>query len=128
MNDLFRFNKVYFGLAVFLFITEILIACYVHDAIIRPYIGDLLVVILLYTFIRAFLNTPTIQTAIAVLLFSYFIETMQYFNVVRLLGMQDSNTARTIIGVSFEWIDIIAYTAGIALVLATEYITRRTKK
>ena len=33
---------------------EVLIAIYVHDAFVRPYIGDVLVVVVIYTFIRIF--------------------------------------------------------------------------
>ena len=39
---------------VILLLTEVLIALYVHDAFVRPYIGDVLVVIVIYTFIRIF--------------------------------------------------------------------------
>ena len=35
-----------------LLVVEILIALYIHDDFIRPYIGDVLVVIVIYTFIR----------------------------------------------------------------------------
>ena len=34
---------------VILLLTEVLIALYVHDAFVRPYIGDVLVVIVIYT-------------------------------------------------------------------------------
>jgi len=35
-----RFNKTYGLLALTLFITEVLIALYVHDGFIRPTVGD----------------------------------------------------------------------------------------
>ncbi|GAA0191980.1 DUF2809 domain-containing protein [Fulvivirga kasyanovii] len=114
---MFKFQKKYFFLTIGLLITEILIALYVHDRIIRPYIGDLLVVILIYTFFKSFLNVPVTKMALAVLLFSYAVEAGQYFGLVYLLGLEDYKIARIIIGVSFEWLDLIAYTAGIILVL-----------
>lgn len=114
---MFKFQKKYFFLTIGLLITEILIALYVHDRIIRPYIGDLLVVILIYTFFKSFLNVPVTKMALAVLLFSYLVEAGQYFGLVYLLGLEDYKIARIIIGVSFEWLDLIAYTAGIILVL-----------
>lgn len=120
MKRLLKFNKLYFGLAILLFVTEVLIACFAHDRIIRPYIGDLLVVILIYCFVKSFLITPVLLTAISVLVFSYAIEVLQFFHLVNILGLQDSKIARTIIGTSFEWIDLIAYTAGIAIVLLIE--------
>lgn len=117
---MFQFNKRYFLLTLLLFIVEVLIAMYVHDPIVRPYIGDVLVVILLYCFVRSFLRTPVVPTAIAVLLFSFLIETLQYFQIGHRLGLEHSQVAMTIIGSSFEWIDLIAYTAGFAIVLFIE--------
>jgi hypothetical protein len=120
---MFQFNKRYFLLALLLFVVEVLIALYVHDAIVRPYIGDVLVVILLYCFVRSFFRTSVVQTAIAVLLFSYLIETLQYFQIGHRLGLEHSPVAMTIIGNYFQWIDLVAYTFGIAIVLFIE--TRR---
>lgn len=119
-KPLFQFHWKYFLLALLLFLTEVFIAVYLHDAIIRPYGGDFLVVILIYCFVKSFLNTPVITTASAVLLFSYLIETLQYFHLVDLLGLEKSTIARTVIGTSFAWTDLLAYTLGILLVLAVE--------
>jgi hypothetical protein len=117
---MFKFKKEYFILALLIFGIEILIARFAHDRIVRPYIGDLLVVILLYCFIKSFLDTAPLKTALCVLLFSYAVETLQYFHVVTKLGLEHSSAARIIIGTSFEWIDLLAYTAGIALVIYSE--------
>jgi hypothetical protein len=114
---MFSFNKKYFFAAVVLFIIEVLIALYVNDAIIRPYVGDFLVVILLYCVVKAFFRIPCVPTAIGVLLFTYVIEILQYFQIVHRLGLQDSKLATVVIGSSFEWIDIIAYTAGVACII-----------
>jgi hypothetical protein len=104
---------------------EVCIGIYAHDRIIRPYIGDLLVVILIYCFVKSFLNISTISVAIGVLLFSYCIEILQYFHIVRLLGLENSNLARIVIGTSFAWMDIWAYTLGISLVLIIEKLLAR---
>ncbi|MFT5385169.1 MAG: hypothetical protein ACI81W_002574, partial [Saprospiraceae bacterium] len=40
-------------MTAFLFLIEVGIAVFIQDRIIRPYIGDLLVVILIYCFIRS---------------------------------------------------------------------------
>ena len=103
-----------------LFIIEVLIALYVHDEIIRPYIGDVLVVILMYCFIKSFLQLSVLPVAIFVLLFSFGIEFLQYLNIVEKLGLQNSKIARTIIGTSFAWIDLVCYTAGIIIILIAE--------
>lgn len=118
------FRKTYFLLFLLLLIVEVLIALFIHDRFIRPYAGDYLVVIMLYCFVRAFVKTPVLPAALAVLLFSYFIEVLQYFQVVSLIGLDDNEVARTIIGYQFEWIDILAYTLGIITVLLVEKIRK----
>lgn len=114
------FHKNYFILTILLFITEILIARYLHDNIIRPYGGDFLVVILIYCMVKTFLNTPIVPTAIAVLLFAYVVEILQYFRLIVLLGLQHSRLACIVFGTSFSWTDILCYTSGIAVVIAVE--------
>jgi hypothetical protein len=118
------FNKYYGLLALCLFIVEVLIALYVHDAIVRPYIGDLLVVILLYYFVKTFVNTSVLPTAIAVLLFAYAIEWLQYLQIVNWLGLQQNAIARTVIGTTFQWGDILAYTLGVIVVVAIEKVRK----
>ncbi len=49
-KTLFKFHRKYFFSTLLLFATEIFIAAYLHDAVIRPYGGDFLVVILIYCF------------------------------------------------------------------------------
>lgn len=115
-----KFNPRYFVYTILLFVTEVLIALFVHDQFIRPYVGDFLVVILIYCFVKSFLNTPVVPTAIAVLLFAYLVELLQYFHIVEVLGLQHSRAARIIIGSSFEWQDILAYTLGILAVVLVE--------
>jgi hypothetical protein len=122
---LLTFRKNYFLLFVLLFIVEVLIALYLHDRIIRPYIGDYLVVIMLYCFVRAFIKTSVLPAALAVLLFAYLIEVLQYFQIVSLLGLENNRVAKTVIGYQFEWIDMLAYTLGIITVLLLERMRRR---
>jgi hypothetical protein len=115
-----RFSKFYFVLTFLLFLIEVLIALYVHDSFIRPYVGDFLVVVLLYCFACSFVKAPVVPMALAVLLFSYLIETLQYFNVVQWLGLGNSRLANVIIGNYFTWSDIIAYTLGIGFTILVE--------
>jgi hypothetical protein len=119
---MFKFNLKYFALTVLLFITEMLIALYMHDAFIRPYGGDVLVGILIYCFVKSFLDTPIIPTALIVLVFCYAIEILQYFHYVELLGLQNSKLARIVLGTGFSWIDMLCYTAGMFIVLLLERI------
>lgn len=120
MHTIVKFNKGYFGLAAALFFIEVGIALFVHDDFIRPYFGDVLVVVLIYTFVKSFLETPVIATAIVVLLFSYTIEVLQYFDLIVFLHLENNRLAKCVLGNSFEWVDFIAYTVGILLVISAE--------
>ena len=115
-----RFNKYYFGLAILIFLIEVLIALYVHDEFVRPYLGDVLVVMLIYCFIKAFFRLPVLTAAIIVLMFSFTIEFLQYLNVVEMLGLEKSKVARIVIGTSFSWADLVMYAAGVGMILLIE--------
>lgn len=104
-------------IALLLFITEVCIALFMHDRFIRPFVGDVLVVMLMYYAIRSLLNLTVVSLAIGVLLFAFMVETLQYFHVVNRLGLQDNRLARIVIGTSFEWTDLLAYTIGFVLIL-----------
>ena len=118
-----RFHKTYALLSFLLFAVEVSIALFVHDRFIRPYVGDFLVVILLYCFVRSFFKTPVITTGVVVLLFAYAVEVTQYFDLAKRLGVQSNTVLRTLIGSSFEWSDMLAYTLGALAVVLIE--TRR---
>lgn len=125
-ENAFRLDKKSFLIAVVIFIIEVLIALYITDNFVRPYIGDVLVVILIYYFVKAFVNIGVWPLAIATLLFAYLIETLQYFQFVKLIGLGDNKLANIVIGNSFAWEDIIAYTIGITIVVLIEaYATKR---
>jgi len=46
-----HFQFRYFILAIINFFTDVFIAMFIHDGILRPYVRDFLVVILIYCFI-----------------------------------------------------------------------------
>ncbi|MBL7872521.1 MAG: DUF2809 domain-containing protein [Cyclobacteriaceae bacterium] len=123
------FTKNYFALAIFIFVIEVLIALFVKDNFVRPYVGDVLVVILMYSFVKSFLRVPVLLLAMSVLVFSFLIEALQYIKIVERLGLEKSHFARTVIGTSFAWADILAYMLGIAIILGVEtYLLRKSIK
>ena len=115
-----RLYKNYLIATVILFIVEVLIAMYMHDAIIRPFGGDYLVVMLVYCFVKSFINSPVVPTALYVLLFSYLVEISQYFHLVSLLGLQNSKLACTIMGTYFSFVDLLCYTLGVLTIIIIE--------
>jgi len=123
-----RFHKAYFLLAILLFIIEVCIARYFHGSFIRNYGGDFLVVIFLYCFIKSFLNFPVLLTAGWVLFFAYAVEISQYFHLINLLGLQNSMTAKLILGTTFSFTDLLLYTLGILLVIGLEVLREKLNK
>jgi hypothetical protein len=119
------FQKKYFTLLLALILVETFIAIYIHDAIIRPYIGDLLATIGIYCFVKTFFRLSVLKAAIGALIFSYIVEFSQYFKIVKLLGWQHSKAANILIGNSFSWTDILCYTIGALIVLGLEKLSNK---
>jgi hypothetical protein len=117
---MFSFQKNYFFFTILLLLIEVFIAVYIHDRFVRPYIGDLLVVILIYCFLKNFWNASVLKVAVSVLLFAFAVEASQYFNLINHLGLQNSRLSKIILGSSFHWFDMLAYTLGIILVIGIE--------
>ena len=78
--------KRVFYLIVFilLMVVETLIALYVHDDFIRPYIGDIIVVIVLYSFVRIFIPEKCGLLPLYIFIFSVAVEVMQYFKIINI--------------------------------------------
>lgn len=122
MKNVFRFNARYFMFAILLLAVEIYIAARVHDNFVRPYVGDYLVVMLMYCMLMSCCKLPVLPAAIVVLLFSYVIEWLQYWGMADKLGFTEPGLMRTLLGSYFTWTDIWAYTLGIATVVVLECI------
>ena len=122
MKHMLKFNIRYFAMAVLIFIIEVLIALYVKDRFIRPYGGDVLVVILIYCFVKSFFDFPIAPLSLGVLVFAFVIEILQCIKIVEKLGLEKSVIARTVMGTSFAWMDILAYIVGIGMVLFVEKV------
>ena len=81
--------------------------------------GDLLVVLLLYSFLKIFIKNNTIKTAVAVLVFSYSVEMLQFFELTDHFNIK-SKILLTILGSVFDVCDLAAYSFGFLIILAIE--------
>lgn len=77
---------------------------------------DVLVVVVIYTFVRIWIPESVRLLPLYVFLFAAGVEILQYFNIVELLGVQDNVFLRTIIGTSFDVKDILCYAVGCVLI------------
>jgi Protein of unknown function (DUF2809) len=114
---MFSFSKQYFFWTVILFLIEVYIAIFINDNFVRPFIGDVLVVILIYCFIKAFFKIKSSIAILSVFIFSCGVEILQYFNFVNYLGLQNNKILAVALGSTFDWKDIIAYAIGSVIVL-----------
>ena len=115
---------VIFCIEVFIALYEIIIGIYVRDNFVRPYMGDALVVVLVYSFVRIFIPTGVPRLPFYVFLFACFVEVLQYFQLVETLGITN-RALRIILGSTFDWKDIVCYGAGCILIFLFEQIFRR---
>ncbi|MBR5773352.1 MAG: DUF2809 domain-containing protein [Clostridia bacterium] len=116
---------IYALISLVIFITEVLIALYVDDNFIRPFGGDILVVILIACIVRIISPDKIRLLALWVFIFSVAVETAQYFDIVNLLGLGDITFFAVLIGTSFSFIDIICYAAGCLIFFAAEALLNR---
>ena len=113
------FSRRHALLSLLLFGIELLIGTQLDDAFIRPFVGDLLVVVLIYCLLRTLLEIPCYPLAIGVLVFAISVETGQYFHLAELLGVGHIRLARIIIGSTFDPKDLLAYLLGTMLIMAS---------
>ena len=106
---------------VVLFLLEILIALFVHDRFIRPYIGDLLVTVLLCCLCRAIIPGRLKLLPVYVFLLAAFVEFCQYIDVVKLLGLENNVLLSTLIGRTFSISDLFCYALGCLVFWGGEY-------
>lgn len=116
-------KRIGYGIAtITLLMIEVCIALFVHDNFIRPYIGDVLVVIVVYTFLRVFVPEGWRFLPIGVFLFAAGVEILQLFHIVELLGLEDNRFFSVLIGSVFDSKDIGCYAAGCLILGGYELI------
>ncbi len=120
-----KLNLKYLIVFFILLIVEIIIGVFVRDAIIRPYVGDILVVILMYAFIRGIIKKPVKYLPIYLFIFSCIVETAQYFRIVDILHLRKYKILSTIMGTSFDIKDILCYLIGTVILIIWERVERK---
>ncbi|UTX47393.1 DUF2809 domain-containing protein [Chryseobacterium sp. MA9] len=112
----FQFSLKYLLLTVFIFLVEVLIATKLSGIFfVRAYLGDVIVVMLLYTFVKSFVKVNDQKLILGILIFSFLIEFGQFFHIAEKLGFRPGSLMYIVIGNSFSWIDNLCYAAGCLL-------------
>ncbi len=87
--------------------TEILIALFVHDSFVRPYLGDVLAVVCVY-FLARTITVKTRYISIPVTLFAFCVELVQITNLSEILP----KPLDIIVGGTFDFADMLCYLIG----------------
>jgi hypothetical protein len=111
--------------ALALFLIEVLIALFLRDGIVRPYVGDVLAVALMYAVSRAVTPLRLVPALAVTLAIAFAIEFAQLLGLLGALGIRDNQVARIVLGGVFDPMDLAAYVAGVVLIVAVELGLRR---
>jgi len=114
-------RMLYTVVFLILLVIEVLIALFVHDRFVRPYLGDVIVVAVVYCFVRIWIPERVRLMPLLVFLFAVCVEVLQYFRIVEVLGVENNAFLRTLIGTSFSWEDIVCYAVGCAVLAVWEW-------
>jgi len=108
--------------------TEIVIALFVNDAFVRPYVGDMLVTLLLCCLCRVIVPNNVRLLPVYVFIFAAVVEIGQYFDLVALLGLTDNRIISIALGRTFSWMDLVCYAVGCMVAfLLDQIIIRRSR-
>lgn len=108
-----RRPRIFFAvLFLLLLLIETVIALLLRGGFIRSYLGDMLVILLLYFGIKAIRPAPAKGLPVYLLLIGCLAEGLQYLRLVDLLNLSGSPLARTLIGTTFSVRDILMYFLG----------------
>ncbi len=99
-------------------VAEVCIALFVHDAFVRPYVGDVLVTVLLCCLSRVVF--PKLHPALPVFGLSLAAELWQWLGLTQKLGL-NGTILGIILGATADWRDILCYGLGCLLFSAAEY-------
>ena len=118
-------RAIYFLIFLFLLGLEIAIATYLKTGFIRAYLGDLLVVILLYCLLMSILK-PSVKTGLLLTLaIAFAIELLQLINLTRFFPQEYKQLATLVLGSHFSWLDLLMYVLGIVVAGITELVLQK---
>lgn len=121
-------RTAYLLATVLIFLVELFIALFVRDAFIRPYVGDMLVVVLVYTCVRVLFPEKPRLLPLYVFLFAAGVEALQGIRIVELLGLENNRFFSVLIGTTFDWKDIVCYGVGCVLLGVWEVVLWKREK
>ena len=83
------------------------------------------VVLFLYVFVRIFIPEKITLLSLYIFLFASAVEVLQYFELVKVLGLEQNRVLSVLLGSTFDWKDIGCYAAGCLLLGFYEAVSSR---
>ncbi len=108
-----RARATHLAIALAIFVAEVLIATVFSRVVfVRAFVGDFLVVMLVYHVVKGFTLVRPRPLAVGVFLFACLVEGVQYFHPVDRLGLRHGSVLAIVMGNSFSWEDVLMYFLG----------------
>jgi hypothetical protein len=106
--------RIIYSLSVVLiFIIEVAIAIgIIGGIVVRESVGDILVIMLIYAFLRAAFSRDPRYTAGVAIAIGFVAEALQYIHLAELLGLQQGSILYIVIGNTFSVSDLVMYVIG----------------
>ena len=120
-----KLRGTYAILVCILLAVEVGIALFITDRFVRPYVGDMLVTILLCCFCRMVMPTGVKALPAYVFLFAAAVEIGQYFDLVKRLGLEENPFLSVIMGRTFSMWDIVCYFVGCLVFYLAERVLKK---
>lgn len=107
-------------LAGAVFLIEVVIALWWRDGFVRPYLGDVLAVALVYLMLRAATRLDPLGAVGVALVVAVVIELAQLVHMLDAVGLGGNRLARVVLGGVFDLRDIVCYLTGALLALGLD--------
>ena len=127
MNQKIKMRFAFLAVFVLLLADEVLIALFVHDSFVRPYVGDMIVTVVVWSFLRIIFPDKFRLMSLYVMIFAVLVEVGQYFHYTELLGITNPVLV-TMMGTSFAWADIACYAVGCVIAAVADTVMFRRIK
>lgn len=112
---------IYVGfLFFFLSLCFIIVQFFDSNRLIRGFLGDLVIVMVLYSFFKSIADFDSVKLSIFIISFSFLLETLQYFKIILLLGFKENYLTKIIFGSVFDPFDLLAYLIGVFLIFSID--------
>lgn len=112
----------YLIIFIIIFMVEVFIGAYSHSGIIRNYVGDILVIPVMYFFIRIIYPKRIRKLPYILFLFAVIVEILQYMKINNILGIEGSSLLGILLGSTGDIKDILCYFIGTIIIIIIDVI------